>query len=159
MKDGFYSEASDTPSVFTFATENEWSLEKPLPSEIIIAGRKYAVETSVTGIWRIIRMLTDETLSNAHKYALIKKWFYLDTAPTGGMKEVIDPMGWFIRAGKLQSNKKASNEEDINQDEGNVFDMNAYSRKAIPLFRRLYNIDLIKQAQTMHWWEYIFLIL
>lgn len=66
--------------------------EKVLPSEISSGGRVFPVNPDFRNILRILRMIGDDGILEAHKPFLLKKWFYTNgDGPLEGFEGFIAP--------------------------------------------------------------------
>lgn len=115
--------------------------EKALPSTVSVEGCVYEIRPDFRTVLKILRMLNDPEVLNAHRGALLRRWFFMDHGPETG---VFEAFGHFVRAGDEPDldGGKAARDFDYEFDAPEIY----------ASFRQLYGIDLFETS--LHWWQF-----
>lgn len=115
------------------------SKDKALPDTITVDGRAFPIRSDFRTILKILAILADPEIIDAHRSAIAAKYLFVGKAPSAPWW---DAFGAFLRCGDTP--RPASGKRD--------FDYEFDAPEIYASFRMVYRISLYDAE--LHWWEF-----
>lgn len=117
------------------------SKEKALPETVEVDGSAFRINPDFRNVLKILRMLSDDSITERHKPRLLCEWFYGANYPED-IEAALNAFMLFLHRGKLPDADNKPPVFDYEQDAPEIYSS----------FLALYGIDLLDVS--MHWWRF-----